>query len=56
MKKSLTLILPARKPRNPLVGLARARRAGVHGNGSGAQRQRLRAALRSEIAHALSSP
>jgi hypothetical protein len=56
MKKSMTLTLPARKPRNPLVGLARARLAGVHGSGGGAQRQRLRAALRSEIAQALSSP
>jgi hypothetical protein len=43
------LIVPTRKPRNPLVAAARLRRAGKHGPQAGAQRQAERKALKNEL-------
>ena len=42
-------IVPASKPRNPLVAPARFRQAGQHGAGEGAQRREGREALKREI-------
>ncbi len=43
----ITLRTP--RPRNPLVPLARARKAGRHGPGTGGQRQQAKSALRREL-------
>ena len=47
-----TFVVPASKPRNPLVPAARQRRAGAHGPTGGARRRQGRDALRREL-HAL---
>jgi hypothetical protein len=39
------------KPRNPLVTLARSRRAGTHRRDAGAMRQQARRALQRELEH-----
>jgi hypothetical protein len=44
------LIVPASKPRNPLVAPARFRRAGRHGADQGAARREGRQALERELA------
>jgi hypothetical protein len=56
MKSILKFQVAVRKPRNPMASLARGRRAGAHGAGNGALRQRARRALRQEITHSLDSP
>jgi hypothetical protein len=56
MKRSLKLQVPLHKPRNPVSMRARQRRAGAHGPGASALRQRAQRALRQEITHALDSP
>jgi hypothetical protein len=43
-------IVPASRPRNPLVAAARFRRAGQHGNGDGSARREGRQALKRELA------
>lgn len=45
----MKLTLPARKPRNPLVTLARSRKAGRHGHGSAALRQSGKRDLQREL-------
>lgn len=45
----MTVTLPSRKPRNPLVPAARQRLAGAHRRSGGGQRQRARNALRREL-------
>ena len=42
-------LVPASKPRNPLVAAARFRQAGQHGAGEGAARREGRQALKREL-------
>jgi hypothetical protein len=46
----MTVQLPSRKPRNPLIALALHRRAGAHRRSASGQRQRADRALRAELA------
>lgn len=48
----MSFLIPASKPRNPLVALARKRRAGSHQSGRKTGRQCAQAALRRELSHA----
>lgn len=48
--KPTSVIVPARKPRNPLVPAAQLRRAGAHGRCGGGERQQARRTLRRELA------
>lgn len=48
----MSFLLPNLKPRNPLVALTRARRAGRHDAGRKAQRQQDQQALRRELSRA----
>lgn len=48
----MSFLLPTLKPRNPLVALTRARRAGRHDAGRKAQRQQDQQALRRELSRA----
>lgn len=45
----MKLIVKTAKPRNPLVALARARKAGAHGPSPSARRQQAHQALRREL-------
>ena len=47
----MKLIVKTSKPRNPLVALARLRKAGSHRIGSGAQRRQAEHALKRELDH-----
>ncbi|WP_374667171.1 hypothetical protein [Ramlibacter sp.] len=49
MTLKTTLMLPSRKPRNPLAVAVRFRRAGVHQTSRSAQRQQAREAVRREL-------
>lgn len=48
----MSFLIPASKPRNPLVSLARNRRAGAHQTGQKTDRQTAQAALRRELSRA----
>ncbi len=47
----MKLIVPLRKPRNPVVIASLQRRAGAHRRTASALRQQARRALRDELAH-----
>jgi len=48
----MKIVIATAKPRNPLVGPSRLRRAGRHGASRKAQRQQARQALRRDLNHA----
>ena len=48
----MKIVIATTKPRNPLVGPARLRRAGRHGASRKALRQQARQALRRDLTHA----
>ena len=52
----MKITLNARKPRNPMVALARFRRAGSHQNSAGAHRQQAVRSLRRELDRMNHSP
>ncbi|MFT3664176.1 hypothetical protein [Piscinibacter sp.] len=52
----MKITVPTAKPRNPLVALARLRRAGSHRTGSRAMRQEAQRALQRELTRMTHSP
>lgn len=52
----MKITITTRKPRNPLVGAGRMRRAGSHRSGLGALRQRAERALKRDLDYMKHSP